>query len=67
MTTVSPLATKQETAMRKFLAVLNEISVLDVDGFAAVIDTANDFELTQLLSAVEIVQQQIARWRAMPR
>ncbi len=53
--------------MRRYLEILNEISELGVQGFAAVIDTANETELMQLLSAAEIVQQQIVRWKASPR
>ncbi len=65
--TTSAFEPTQATTMRRYLEILNEISELGVQGFAAVIDTANETELMQLLSAAEIVQQQIVRWKASPR
>jgi len=67
MTTAAPLSTKQETTMRKYMAVLNEISELGIHGFAAVIDSSSAAELDKLENAVDAVLGQIARWKAAPR
>jgi len=67
MTTAAPLSTKQETTMRKYMSVLNEISDLGIHGFAAVIDSSNAAELDELEAAVDTVLRQIARWKAVPR
>lgn len=52
---------RAELAMRKFMGILNDISALGVHGFAKALDTASPLEMTELLSAAEIVQRNIDR------
>jgi hypothetical protein len=59
-----PLDPRAAEAMRKYMAILNAISALGVHGFAQVLDTASPAEMTELISAADIVQRNLDRVRS---
>lgn len=55
--------TKQMTAMRHYMALLNEANNLGLEEFARLIDKSTDAELGELLQAANVIRNRIARHR----
>ena len=55
--------TRQQVCFQLYHGLLNEIQKLGIEHFAQMIDTANDDELTDLLTAANVVRAQIQRYR----
>jgi len=49
-------------AMRRYLAILNDIQRLGIEGFARLLDSASPAEMTAILKAAEIVEKQLDRY-----
>jgi hypothetical protein len=49
-------------AMRRYLAILNDIQRLGVEGFARLLDSSSTPEMTSILQAAEIIEKQIDRY-----
>lgn len=52
-------------AAQAYIRILNEIQGLGTNGFALMLDTADELELTRLLNAARIIQTSIDRTKAI--
>jgi len=59
--------TRQQTTMRKYMAILNQVNDLGALGFARVIDTASATDLDDLDRAADAVLAQLDRAQRLPR
>lgn len=61
-----PLATltRQQVTFGHYHALLNEIQALGIERFAAMIDTSTEEELTELLTAANVVRLRIRAFQA---
>jgi hypothetical protein len=50
-------------AMTRYMAILNDIQALGVKGFARLLDNATGQEMSDMLAAALLIEEQLARYR----